>query len=177
MGVGFFNPKTEDPIENPPYDSMVKGGHRFIRGNHDNPGVCKNHTQWIPDGTYDNKHGMFFVGGALSIDAEFRLEHFSWWRNEECSYDSFQNFISLYSFEKPKIMVTHDCPENVASYLFKGGRTPEFPSITRQALQIMLDIHKPKLWIFGHWHEHRNQVIDGCRFICLSELQHIDLEI
>ena len=44
MGVGFFHRDYEGtlrPFANPPYDKMVAGNHRFIRGNHDNPYVCR----------------------------------------------------------------------------------------------------------------------------------------
>jgi hypothetical protein len=36
--------------------------------------------------------------------------------------------------------------------------------------------HKPKLWIFGHWHVPFDEVIAGTRFICLPELAYIDID-
>lgn len=41
FGVGFISKITEQVHSNPPYDHMKRGDHRFIRGNHDNPNVCK----------------------------------------------------------------------------------------------------------------------------------------
>ena len=66
MGVGFLRWPHGDPSPNPPYDRMVAGGHRFIRGNHDSPKVCAKHSQCIPDGTIEDD--VMFIGGALSID-------------------------------------------------------------------------------------------------------------
>ena len=53
----------------------------------------------------------------------------------------------------------------------------DYPSRTRQAFDAMMSIHRPKLWIFGHWHRSRNEMIDGTRFICLAELEHKDIDL
>ena len=53
MGVGFrqyIGHEIGKMYPNPPYDRMVEGNHKFIRGNHDNPATCRSHTQWIQDG-------------------------------------------------------------------------------------------------------------------------------
>lgn len=177
MGVGFvkyFDGYDREYYPNPPYDNMVKGNHRFIRGNHDNPAVCKRHTQCIPDGHVEDN--MMFIGGALSVDKEFRTENYNWWPDEELSYNELDGLITKYSETKPEIMVTHECPENVVPLLmnnFKRG----FPSITRQAFEAMFNIHKPKLWIFGHWHRRLNEEIEGCRFVCLNELEWRDIDV
>lgn len=178
MGVGFFRENAWDgeliPYANPPYDRMVEGGHRFIRGNHDNPNVCKRHTQWIPDGTIED--GVMFIGGALSIDRAMRVEGRSWWAEEELNYGELNDLAGKYLQEKPRVMVTHDCPETVANHLFNTTKIFD-PSRTRQAFDGMWENHKPELWIFGHWHDHRNVEIMGTRFICLAELQTMELEI
>jgi uncharacterized protein YjeT (DUF2065 family) len=180
MGVGFFRLPHGDPATNPPYDQMVEGGHRFIRGNHDNPGVCRRHTQFINDGTVEND--TMFIGGGLSIDRPYRTEHFSWWADEELSIDQLVNLTDVYRTARPSIMVTHDCPEQIAlalvqKLLLPGVHKLDFPSRTRQAFQSMFELHKPKLWIFGHWHLSFDQVIDGTRFVCLAELECRDLSI
>ena len=124
--------------------------HRFIRGNHDNPNACRKNKLWIPDGTEWN--GVYCVGGASSIDRQFRTEGIDWWPDEELSYDELQRIIDDYVEKKPRIVVSHDCPESIAraSYPFytnisDGGRT-------RQALQAMFDAHQPDVWLYGHWH-------------------------
>lgn len=57
--------------------------HRFIRGNHDNPALCRAHPNWIPDGHSEN--GMFFMGGATSVDRHSRCEGVDYWADEEMS--------------------------------------------------------------------------------------------
>lgn len=181
MGVGFFT-KSGVPCPNPPYDKMIKGGHRWIRGNHDNPNVCKTHTQWIRDGhTEITPKGtkIMYIGGAWSIDQTFRTEPFDWWYNEELSHGELLGLLDKYQQFCPDVMVTHDCPEAVAYELFLARcQSPVYKTRTGQALQGMFNhIIKPKIWIFGHWHSSRDIDIHGTRFICLNELETIDLNL
>jgi predicted phosphodiesterase len=74
-------------------------------------------------------------------------------------------------------MVTHECPERLAHTHVHYYEKTQFPSITRQAFDTMFEIHKPELHIYGHWHKTMDRVIEGTRFICLGELNFIDLDI
>jgi predicted phosphodiesterase len=180
MGVGFRSYNFERELvrsANPPHDLMIKHGARYIRGNHDNPNVCRMDKKWIPDGTVEDD--VMFIGGATSIDKAYRTEGLSWWADEECAYNDLQSFIDTAAVHKPRVLITHECPEFIADGILAAvNRTKlEDPSRTRQALQIMRDYHKPETHIFGHWHVDIDQVIDGTRFICLNELSYIDLEL
>lgn len=181
MGVGFRRLVPGDHYEgvayarNPPFDLMVKGGHRFIRGNHDNPAVCKKHKQFIPDGTVEGD--KMFIGGALSIDREWRTEGFDWWPDEELSIQELNGLLDVYAVTQPRVMVTHECPESVAEAICKARNQAKYdlPSRTRQAFQAMLESHRPEAWVFGHWHFSFDAVIDGTRFVCLNELEAKDI--
>jgi hypothetical protein len=176
MGVGFRSFPHGEEHGNPPHYAMVPG-HRFIRGNHDNPGSCRGHSQWIPDGTIEGD--MMFIGGAVSIDKAYRVEGYSWWPDEELSYAELDTLVGKYQDAKPRIMVTHDCPEEVAKavcYHHNMGKMND-GSCTRQALQAMLSCHSPELWIFGHWHVSIDFTANGTRFICLNELEYKDIEL
>lgn len=182
MGVGFFrndyrrwddNDSHAGAMTNPPYDYMVRGNHRFIRGNHDNPSVCKKHGQWIADGTYDEDMKTLMVGGAYSIDKAFRTEHFDWWRDEELSYDEADQVLTTWLEKKPEIMLTHDCPLEVIPWMhshhFKDN------SFTQRYLQNMFEQHQPRLWVYGHHHKSFQMTINGTTFRCLNELETMDL--
>lgn len=39
----------------------------------------------------------------------------------------------------------------------------------------MLEIHRPKVWVFGHYHIDKDFELNGTRFICLNELSTIDV--
>jgi hypothetical protein len=177
LGVGFRRVATGEEYSNPPHYAMVQGKHRFIRGNHDNPGACRRHSQYIPDGTIEGD--VMFVGGATSIDKAFRVEDYSWWRDEELSIEALYEITDKYLQAKPRVMVTHECPEAVAELMLNEQNKTKWydPSRTRQAFNAMWEMHKPELWIFGHWHRSWDQVVLGTRFICLAELEHKDLEI
>jgi predicted phosphodiesterase len=179
MGVGFFS-SNGTPAENPPYDLMVEKSAKFIRGNHDNPAVCKRHTQYIPDGTIDGE--VMFVGGGLSIDKPYRTEGYSYWLNEELSIDEFDKINEIYMQVKPKVMLTHETTEDIAlAVVHENTNRREnklaFPSITRLAFQKMWQQHAPELWVFGHWHLPFDHVVNGTRFVCLPELATMDVDL
>jgi len=170
MGIGFG---IDMPIISP--------DHKFIRGNHDNLFLCRKSPNFIKDGTFWKEESIFFIGGAWSIDYEWRQQYEMstgikiWWADEECSYKELQKFIGLYEKYKPRIMVTHDSPTILAEKL-----SPKYDldkSRTRLAFDNMFDIHKPDIWICGHWHVSRREEISGTEFIVLNELEVVDLEI
>lgn len=164
FGIGFDTPPTQNMLPN----------HRFIRGNHDNPTLCKEHPMWVPDGTMIDD--VFCLGGAYSIDQHQRIPGRDWWHDEELTIDEFYQMMDRYEDLKPSIVATHDCPSSIADRIMKNAlHSHEKHSRTRQALDSMLYIHRPDVWIFGHWHVQRDIVIDGTRFICLPELGILDL--
>jgi hypothetical protein len=168
VGMGFHG--VELPISPP--------GNRFIRGNHDDPSVCKKHPNFVPDGTYEN--GIMYIGGAWSIDYEWRQRYENgtgvriWWSDEEVSYEQGFHCIQHYETHHPQIMLTHDCPTE-AAHQINSNHTWD-TSRTRSMFDSMLMMHRPKLWVFAHHHVDMNFVIDGTTFICLDELSHIDIQ-
>lgn len=151
--------------------------HRFIRGNHDDPERCAEADRWwIPDGRVVQDR-MMLIGGAFSIDSPGRIEGVSWWRNEELSIGRLNDIIDLYEKVKPRVMITHDAPKLVTNRLMDWAEKKHHSSRTQQAFDAMLQIHSPDLWIFGHWHASRDVIMHGTRFICLNELEHIDIDL
>lgn len=167
LGLGFRRYPHGDYTQNPPYDEMVKANARFIRGNHDNPNVCRNHSQFIKDGTVEDD--VMFVGGALSIDYQYRIEGYSWWKDEQLSQEEFNQVLDVYSFTRPRVMVTHDCPLSVNIQIHTHHYYDN--SRTQQGLQALFDVHQPEIWVHGHHHISMDHVINGTRFICLAELE------
>jgi Icc-related predicted phosphoesterase len=154
-------------------------GHKFIRGNHDSPDVCKLTKNWIEDGTYDADHGVLYIGGAWSIDRHYRTPGVDWWFDEEVSYEKLQALTEQFSVLKPKIVVTHDAPTWVAYEMFLKQMSNPYHVKTRtgEALQEMFDSWKPELHIFGHWHHTKVSNIDGTTFVCLGELAYMDVDL
>jgi hypothetical protein len=179
MGVGFHSYRYGEvwPASNPPFDSMSKGRHLFIRGNHDNPDVCKRRKYWIPDGTMIEN--IFCLGGAVSLDRTFRTEGMDWWRDEELSAGELEVQVSRYAALKPEVVCTHECPDSVASEVMAAYRTGRIDdgSRTRKALEHMLQLHQPRLWVFGHWHTPISFARRQTAFRCLGELECIDVDV
>lgn len=177
MGIGFINPITEQRMANPPHDSMLEGQHRFIRGNHDSPEACKRHSQWIKDGTIQGD--VMFVGGATSIDKAYRIRNYTWWEDEELSLQDLNLMIDVYRNQRPRVMVTHDCPEFIAEKVMAAHNQVKFAEIssTRVAFQAMLEAHQPDIWVFGHWHVSFDKLMNGTRFVCLAELEYKEIEV
>lgn len=183
MGVGFRRTRgfrEGEFMQNPPHYAMKIGHHRFIRGNHDNPAECRKHSQWIEDG--EILSDIMFVGGAISIDKEFRVPDYSWWEGEELSITELNAMVDVYLAAKPRVMITHDCPREVGEALLAvipGASGMKLESRTAQAFQAMWSAHSPDLWVFGHWHHSFDHVLHGgrekgTRFVCLNELEYRD---
>ena len=180
MGVGFRGYNLDRELvwrTNPPYSAMSEGDHKFIRGNHDNPTVCRQQKHWIPDGTAVD--GIYCLGGAVSIDRAYRTEGLDWWPDEELSYAELDRMIDDYAALKPDVVVTHDCPESMATALMAAFNKTKIAdgSRTRVALEQMLHTHQPRLWLFGHWHVSLSFMVGRTTFRCLDELEFADVEI
>jgi hypothetical protein len=106
-----------------------------------------------------------------------RFEGYTWWPDEELSNEELLKIQEKYLDLKPKIMVTHDCPDIIADEIMSAFNTIKYedPSRTRQAFNSYWELHKPDIWIFGHWHTSMDFNRLGTRFICLNELEVLDL--
>lgn len=146
--------------------------HKFIRGNHDNPEACRKHPNYLGEyGIY--KDEIFFISGAFSVDKAWRTPGLDWWEQEELSQITLLNAIESYSTAIPRIVISHDCPYEIAKIMY-----PKVHMVTRtgQAFDAMLDEWRPSMWIFAHHHQSLDFVHKGTRFICLDELQPFTIE-
>lgn len=177
MGLGFKSVGLP-----PPGMSLPEGDHKFIRGNHDSPQKCQAHRNYAGEFGYWPESGIFYLGGAWSIDRAFRTEGVSWWPDEELSFEQFDEAIEIYAASKPRIVATHECPERannillgdlMGSYFVAKGEYHK--TRTAQALQEMFNIWRPDHWVFGHYHVTKDFPILGTQFHCLAELDTLEL--
>ena len=158
--------------------------HRFFHGNHDNMDTihyCPNYL-----GRYGVYKDFFYVSGAFSIDLAFRqLGRInggakSWWGREELGLEEMINCLKLYKRIKPSMVLTHTCPLSIEP-LIGDPKTLErygysdYVQKTAELLQMMLDIHRPSIWLFGHFHKSWWQNVNGTDFICLNELEPLKI--
>ncbi len=144
--------------------------HKVCFGNHDctdflnSPHSCGNYS-YRPD------MELMTIRGAWSIDKWMRIEGKDWWRDEEMSDTEMRLALDFYDKKLPSIVVSHDCPNSVRGALF----SVEDKTTTSNYMQAMLELHQPDLWVFGHWHKSIDVRIDGTRFVCLNELEVINV--
>lgn len=161
MGVGF----VDVPIMQPQ--------HKFIRGNHDNPSLCQQHPNYLGEWGYLSLPKLFYVSGAYSIDRAARMAGIDWWSEEQLSQEELGKALAEYVLVKPEIVVSHDCPISLTQTMLRDAIMPGYPVVgsrTGHALQAMLDVHRPDIWIFGHYHVNIIKKIKHTEFVCLAEL-------
>ena len=176
MGLGFAGVGLPAPGM-PPFT----GDHKFFRGNHDSPEKCRAHKNYLGDFGYLPDDKIFYLAGAFSIDRIYRTEGVSWWRDEELSYEELNKAVDLYAEVKPRFVLSHETPEKAAKFLLYDLQGPYFAakldcagSRTSQALQVMLNIHQPEKWIFGHYHVDKHFYLPhmDTEFICLGGIMN-----
>jgi hypothetical protein len=172
--------------------------HKLIFGNHNSYDELFSLANVVRSNSDSPHFGMsslngfdfFFVRGAFSIDWKIRKERYeqglwpqTYFPEEELSLEQCYQCLEQYKLAKPEIVLSHDCPRSIAKLigddrlLRSFGYDPEtFTTRTSELLQSMIEIHKPKLWIHGHFHVSFNKVINGTQFVCLPEFGYMDLE-
>jgi len=109
-------------------------------------------TLELPDG-----RRVLFMGGALSIDKEYRKYRYDWYPEEEITQADIYNLPDV----EIDIVVSHTCPSWFKTELFEKSddwhQTDSFwlekfrdPSCL--ALDVVWERYRPDLWFFGHYH-------------------------
>lgn len=172
--------------------------HRFFGGNHDNYDEINKSPYCLGDfGLVTHipelKEKMFFVRGAWSIDYKYRTPNLDWWADEEMSQSRCQEAIEAYAEAKPDILLSHEGPFHLLSAL---GLDPAFAvrmgfseSFIKTKTNLMLDAmfmrHRPKLYVFGHYHKDFDYEHEGTRYVCICadknydrlQQKYLDLEL
>jgi predicted phosphodiesterase len=151
-------------------DNMNSDLHKINFGNHDDTAFLHQphslgNWSFLPG-------GIMTVRGAKSRDRHLRTKGKDWWVDEELTYAEMSKAVDAYLFELPRVMITHDAPHAVREALF--GINDK--TATSNGLQVMWREHQPEMWIFGHHHKSKNEVLNGTRFICLAEVESMRLD-
>jgi predicted phosphohydrolase len=168
FGVGFLGHS---------YPELLPGGHSFIRGNHDNPLVARVHPNYQGDYGIRPDDGIFYLSGAHtpSFDSRWRIAGVDWWPDEQLSQEDLNKALIQYVREKPEIMVSHCCPFTIQQAFWHFN--PAYPNRTCDMLDLMLKEHQPKLWVFGHYHKPIVKRKGKTKFVCLGELDTMEVEV
>lgn len=159
-----------------------------IRGNHDNPFWWNEGSEeisekypritLIPDYTSGEINGksVLFVGGAVSVDRQYREIYRDYFPNEEFDYRS--------GFMEHDILILHTAPSNVnkspdgsdISFYFQNDPAlPDDLYQERMKVDLLVKDITPKLVIGGHFHNHYNIETEKFRYICLNIDEYIEI--
>ena len=113
-----------------------------------------------------NGYNCLFIGGAVSIDKDSRVEGVSWWRNEELSYSDYLNLPE----ESIDVVFSHTVPTCAFSKMpdITQFLSAKFQDSSCRVLEEALHKYKPKQWFFGHFHKQYQFELEGCKFIGLD---------
>jgi hypothetical protein len=167
--------------------------HRIILGNHDHYEKCRNYPHFLGNfGTYNfGPFKFFYIRGGRSVDQWARKSRIDWFAEEELNYGESMDALEIYSSERPEIVITHECPAEIIPLVIRNDWGIP-PSVTAKLLQACYEVHKPKIWIFGHFHRNwvlnyagvgvtsQGKTVDNgprplTKFICLDELAFLDV--
>jgi hypothetical protein len=169
LGELGFKPEHEWFIKSP-----YSKNNKILFGNHDYfPNLYESYS--LGRYSYNPEYKMFCIAGGYSIDKQYRVEGKTWFKEEEMTSREERGCLLAYQKAKPEIVISHEAPELAInklfnySYVFPGG------SATYKFFDVLLAYHRPRVWVFAHHHDRRDAVIKGTRFICLDELETIDV--
>jgi hypothetical protein len=150
--------------------------HKVVGGNHDNYPALVEWPHYLGDYGMRSLGGVnfFFYRGAYSIDRQYRTVGIDWWEEEQLKIEDFMKAREVYREAKPEVVITHDCPESIGLTLLPPG-AHVYQNTTGWALQELFQIHQPRTWLHGHWHLSRKTVREGTEFVCLDELEPLEI--
>lgn len=164
LGIGFV---PREVIESLPSNFY------FFVGNHDNRKIANSmRGRCLGDWGHWNE-SVFYVSGAHSKDKDQRTEGVNWWPDEELTYQQGQECIDEWERSEAFVLLSHDLPQRIA----EGYYLIYDKCMTRNILERMTQIRKPKLHIYGHHHRHVEVSCDGVNYIGLKIDEAILLDI
>lgn len=167
---------------------VIEGNHDNFdllqaKGGFDNPRTIYQSRGSVHDFGMSFGNALFF-GGATSPDKDQRIEGVSWWPGESIKYG--QVMTALAQPGPIDIVFSHEHP---AAFNYKNGKYNNgIGKSDKAALDAIRSHFKPKLWIFGHYHDFEEGETEDTKWMCApvinsrqailwdgDNLQHLDL--
>lgn len=176
---------------NPILNSIDPYHHRFFGGNHDNYDIYQLTPRSLGDFGVEQIGGVkfFYIRGGFSIDWVWRVQEEqrfglkTWWKEEQLSWDKMNECLDLYQRAEPDIVITHTAPKSIAdkigdpNFLARMGfDAATFTTNTQELLESCLQVHQPKSWFFGHFHQTWAEEYMGTKFRCIKECGYVDVD-
>jgi hypothetical protein len=131
-----------------------------------------NRIHYVPRGHRWDWNGKTFMGlgGAVSVDRQWRVQGDSWWPEEQITPRQFE-----YAMRPGKVdvMVCHDiCDSAELPNLRKSSGWPEDvlaeSAEHRKIIQQVVDQVQPELFVHGHFHVRYDQMVGSMRVLSLD---------
>lgn len=163
-----------------------------IRGNHDDPKIFDTYHKFnmelrnvhlLPDYTHLTINGkkFLFVGGATSIDRQFRKIGQDYWIDEP-----FVLAPDYAELDKCDVLITHTSPiecfplgglEHLAGF-FQGDPLLRHELVKeREDVSTLFNHVEPEVLVYGHFHTSNLEIIRGCKVKCLDINEIWELKI
>lgn len=131
--------------------------------------------------TINNIHAGF-IGGALNVDQQQYRRQGNYITNEDIN-----KALNNFDLEPIDIVVSHSCPAGigigmkgsplhtwgVANYIIMSGYDPgpsgDYGEIQLTNLWERMK-QRPRLWVYGHFHQYQTTMIDDTQFVCLPRI-------
>jgi predicted phosphodiesterase len=123
-----------------------------------------------------------FIGGALNVDQPQYARKGNYITNEDVN-----RALNNFALNPLDIIISHSCPAGigigmkgnpyhqwgVANYIISNGYNPgpsgDYGETQLTNLWDRME-HRPKMWIFGHFHQFKSKKIGDTQFVCLPRL-------
>jgi len=101
------------------------------------------------------------LGGAVSIDKEWRRPEVSWWSTEEITEDELQALVDRAGDTSVDVLLTHDAPELPPGFGELSNST--LAAACRRSARMIeaaADALQPKVLVHGHFHASYRRTVD-----------------
>jgi hypothetical protein len=126
-----------------------------------------------------------FLGGALHVDRPQKHNRLSGFPNY-ISRRNQEHAATLFNRRHPELIVTHSCPSRIGIGIrgpaemqpgvavhitaagFDAGPRDDCGEVQLSRLWLGLS-YRPQAWVFGHFHRAHQTIVEGTRFMCVSD--------
>jgi hypothetical protein len=173
------------------YSGLHPDNHKVLAGNHEDYDFAPKSPFYLGDFGEVSLGGVtaFFIRGGISIDRTYReAERInrgprSWWSQEELNFSQMVECMKLYRKVKPSIVVSHVPCASFASImspddkiLVDFGFHKGFKEATQLLGDELLKIHRPKMWLSGHFHKSFQDEIGGT-CACSGQFERVSADL
>jgi hypothetical protein len=167
-GDGWAGPDFRWPVEHA--DDLPI---HWCDGNHENfdlidAAIFNNRLTYQPRGSIIEIDGfrIMFMGGATSIDKDYRTPYIDWWPQEDITYG--QIAVALQQQGPIDLIVSHERPESIP--IPPGMRYIDIGKANCACLEALLQHFKPNWWAYGHYHRPNHGRITGTEYVCCPKI-------